>query len=131
MSVGFRDWLTDTLIPDEFFYATLLRAWPKRWKDAAETTLQQDHSPQNDHVRNHYAFWYQNRDSGDRHCYGVYKRWLCNLALLDLPKLRMSPAVDHLIINKFDLEVDPLAPVCWAEHLLHREREEEKRRQRN
>ena len=52
-----------------------------------------------------------------RPCYGKWVRLICNLALQDLPSVRQ---VDALVANKFNLAVDPRAPVCQWRHLRER-----------
>jgi len=48
-------------------------------------------------------------------CHGLMKRWICNFALDDIPKAIESKC---LWINKFDLNVDPLAVHCTREYLV-------------
>ena len=63
-----------------------------------------------------YSMW-----EGDGICHGQYKRDICNLGLLDLPKLKSGYASTCLVANKFDLDVDPLAVSCWTQHILRGE----------
>ena len=63
-----------------------------------------------------YSMW-----EGGGICQGEYKRDICNLGLLDLPKLKSGYASTCLVANKFDLDVDPLAVSCWTQHILRGE----------
>ena len=63
-----------------------------------------------------YSMW-----EGDDICHGQYKRDICNLGLLDLPKLKSGYPAKCLMVNKFDLNVDPLAISCWTQHILREE----------
>ena len=58
---------------------------------------------------------------GDDTCHGQYKRDICNFGLLDLPKLKNGYPAKCLMVNKFDLKVDPLAISCWTQHILREE----------
>ena len=54
-------------------------------------------------------------------CKGKFKRWICNMALEDLPSAYMQGHC--FFLNKFDLKVDPLPVSClyqhWTRWLLH------------
>ena len=50
-------------------------------------------------------------------CHGAYLRWMCNFGTGDLPALEATSS-GAAFVNKFSLEVDPLAPVCWTEQVL-------------
>ena len=73
-------------------------------------------------LRTRYSQWYYG-DTEDT-CRGANKRHICNYALADLPRLLEPPASEHLILNKFDTGVDPLAVACWTEHILARKEQD-------
>ena len=119
IAIKFRDWLEDTLSPDEYFFATMVRVN----LDADTGEVSQDLRPSiaRRDMCHRYTLWQDGRD-----CHGKYKRQICNIGLLDLPLLRSGPASTCLVVNKFDLNVDPLAVSCWTQHLLREEGIEEK-----
>ena len=47
-------------------------------------------------------------------CHGAFKRNVCHLGVLDLPGVR-AHRPQCLVVNKFDVGVDPMAPACWEE----------------
>ena len=115
--IEFRKWLEDTMIPDEHFYATLIRVQfnketGKVVQDLRPNLTRTDICPR-------YSLW----EGGHAHgCHGHYKRDICNLGLLDLAMLMSGEPSTCLMVNKFDLDVDPLAASCWTQHILREEK---------
>ena len=59
------------------------------------------------------ATWHHERKSTNTTCYGRYIRSVCNLSKRDLDKIRAEPRKSGcLLANKFNLDVDPSAPLC-------------------
>lgn len=104
----FRDWLEDVGVPDEIYFQSLRSVGP-----IGEDNLT---SPQGWTVDTEkypiprYTEW----QNDNKLCYGKTIRWLCNFGVLDLSRVWESSA---LMINKFNLEVDALAPLCQWRHV--------------
>lgn len=141
VSRDFRIWARDMLIPDESFYATMVRVkgMDPRYRLSEEflflplflkktlirvfsgNVIQDLRSPPLvfSPICVRYAIW----DTGDPFpsCHGSVRRDVCNLSLWDLPTIERN-AGSCLFVNKFDLAVDPLASRCWVEHVKSMEK---------
>ena len=105
------DWILQAFIPDEHFYATVIRM------NVNKINNQITQNKKGKIVRYHggvnftegntlhgicprYTLWYCDG------CHGQCIRWICNLNRRDLEKIQ-EEETDCLIANKFNFEVDP------------------------
>lgn len=97
-------WMQDTLIPDEHFYSTIITKF-----------VNDNHDHQNVIAGNNggcvrLSWWYDNS------CGGKSVRNVCNFGLKDLPRLHTNKKC--LFANKFNLDVDSIAPIMHAVHII-------------
>lgn len=142
VAVGFRRWCDDMLIPDESFYSTLVHIKKISMKeginernisyeqststllDLIEDTyiVEQDREARKLGCANGYCIRRSLWDYAE--CKGQLRREICNLSVEDLPVAVNQPCerrpgwYPSFFINKLDLDVDPLAVQCLAQHVL-------------
>ena len=107
----FRNWLSDGLIPDESFYATLLRI---KSIESKNDVLQIVFDDTTDTLRGtcpRFSIWKYTQQK----CHGKIVRDLCNFAFGDLLEVWKS---ECWIANKFSLELDANAVICHVKHLI-------------
>ncbi|XP_059096883.1 N-acetyllactosaminide beta-1,6-N-acetylglucosaminyl-transferase-like isoform X2 [Tigriopus californicus] len=102
-SKGLQEWLQDKSVPDEHFYSTIITLINNGTQD-----LNSD-STYGGCVR--LSWW------GDNNCKGENVRAVCNFGLQDLPRLYQDG--NCLFANKFNLDVDSIAPLFHALYLLN------------
>ncbi|TRY81092.1 hypothetical protein TCAL_13643 [Tigriopus californicus] len=100
----FLDWLRDAAIPDEHFYSTIITLLNNGTQDLDTVSLYKGC------VR--LSWW------ADNNCKGKNVREVCNFGLEDLPRLHQNEYC--LFANKFNLDVDPIAPMEHALYLLNK-----------
>lgn len=119
-------WSSDMMIPDESFYATLSRISsiePRTYTNATDENVEKIFKVvQNkmDHRIGHaskmcprLSLWSPPR------CHGRVIRFICNIGLYDLPYLYKEGNNECMFVNKFNLDVDPLAVICQANHVVN------------
>ncbi|XP_059097770.1 beta-1,3-galactosyl-O-glycosyl-glycoprotein beta-1,6-N-acetylglucosaminyltransferase 4-like [Tigriopus californicus] len=99
----FLEWLQDTAVPDEHFYSTIITLFNNGTRDLDNVSLYKGC------VR--LSWWF------DHNCKGKNVREICNFGLEDLPRLHQNEYC--LFANKFNLDVDPIAPMEHALYLLN------------
>jgi len=104
----FPDWLSDTLIPDESFYATMARI---RGTDPDTHQALMDHKTDTLHGFCPRISLWRNKET----CSGSVIRDICNFGFGDLYDLWQS---DCWFANKFNLQVDANAVICHVQHLM-------------
>ena len=104
----FPDWLSDTLIPDESFYATMARI---RGTDPDTHQVLMDHKTDTLHGFCPRISLWRNKET----CSGSVIRDICNFGFGDLYDLWQS---DCWFANKFNLQVDANAAICHVQHLM-------------
>eukprot|EP00094_Tigriopus_californicus_P011655 TCALIF_11260-PA protein Name:"Similar to GCNT3 Beta-1,3-galactosyl-O-glycosyl-glycoprotein beta-1,6-N-acetylglucosaminyltransferase 3 (Ovis aries)" AED:0.17 eAED:0.20 QI:0/0/0/0.75/1/1/4/0/360 len=113
----FRDWIEDVGIPDEIFFHSL-ESMGQIEQDNITTFLDWNMASLK-YGMTRYTEWENSKTPlispfSKRVCYGKIIRWLCNFGVADLPRVWKAKA---LMINKFNLNVDPLAPLCQWRHV--------------
>lgn len=104
----FLEWLRDTHIPDEHFYSTIITKFNRTTQSVQDI---QDLNTDFTHggcLR--LTWWY------DGNCRGESIRAACNFGQEDLPRLHQD--TNCLVGNKFNLDVDAIAPISHIAHVL-------------
>lgn len=104
-------WISNSLIPEEGFYATLARV-----RIGPNNNITQDLKAPNDEeiLFPRLALWETDLDP----CYGGYIHEVCNFNSQDIPNLiNATNYQTYLFLNKFEATRDPLAPICWRSHV--------------
>eukprot|EP00095_Tigriopus_kingsejongensis_P009896 maker-scaffold470_size172058-snap-gene-0.32 protein:Tk09896 transcript:maker-scaffold470_size172058-snap-gene-0.32-mRNA-1 annotation:"n-acetyllactosaminide beta- -n-acetylglucosaminyl- isoform a isoform x2" len=96
------NWLSDSFIPDEHFYSTLITVFKNR-NEGIVQDIATDHT-HGGCVR--LSWWYISD------CQGSNVRGICNFGMGDLERLQAE--LTCLFANKFNLNADALAPICHS-----------------
>lgn len=132
ISKTFLTWLEDTFVPDESFAQTLLRVFDRildensiEHEDVRKSRrIAQDRRdlerytrcgpgkkrPREDGLCPRYSRWTFDNEG----CEGRFIRDICHFNVWDLASVAEESQY-FALVNKFDLDVDPFAAVCWAE----------------
>ncbi|XP_059088206.1 beta-1,3-galactosyl-O-glycosyl-glycoprotein beta-1,6-N-acetylglucosaminyltransferase 4-like [Tigriopus californicus] len=102
----FLNWISDTHIPDEHFYSTMITKFNQTTRDVQD--LQDLDTDFTHGVCLRLTWW------SDGNCRGKSIRGICNFGQEDLPRLHKDTKC--LFGNKFNLDVDAVAPM---QHILH------------
>lgn len=97
-----RRWLQDTSVPDEHYFSTIVTIFDNTTNDS-ETKISHSGCLR-------LSWWL------DDHCCGRTIRQICNFAVGDLPRLHQNQFC--MFANKFNLDVDPVAPIQHALYLM-------------
>ena len=122
--IALRQWMEETLIPDESYFPTLARIsymsqenfGSHFWKFSQiliNETFDTRHK-----TCHRYSQWAPYASETTDKCYGKYNNYNCVFAMQDLKEILKDPNKRKcLVANKFNLDVDP-RPVCYLARML-------------
>lgn len=117
VAIEYYNWIIDTFVPDEHFYSVLATLEIKQ----LETNLYDVTQVVNNQKMKDFAkvcfrksIWIYDEDG--KGCEGEVVRWICHLAVEDLPKVQNSGC---MYANKFDMDVDVSAVMCQVKQVMY------------
>ncbi|TRY73679.1 hypothetical protein TCAL_10160 [Tigriopus californicus] len=117
VAIEYYNWIIDTFVPDEHFYSVLATLEIKQ----LDSNLYDVQQVMTDHKMKDFAkvcfrksLWIY--DENGIGCAGEVVRWICHLAVEDLPKVQSSGC---MYANKFDVAVDISAVMCQVKQVMY------------
>lgn len=116
LALEFRQWLQTTAFAEEFFFATLARVNQTiYYKNQTTVESMASNFGAVNKLSARRTLW----EEENSECHGVIKRWICNLALGDLPNLYRDSNTTYMFANKLDVKIDPQAIQCLHEQATY------------
>ncbi len=139
IAIDLINFLQTTQVPDEHFYSTLatVKSYNPKVKQLCNLTstklrmdfLEYDLSPRFKRELLPRTWWmpgwsftwdWDHSKYKEHNCTGQTIRSICNFGTADLPEMWAEAAAERcMTANKFNLDVDPVAVICHAKHVVH------------
>ncbi|TRY61224.1 hypothetical protein TCAL_10076 [Tigriopus californicus] len=119
IAIELYNWLKDTSVPDEHFYSTLATLEIEYIAATSARSVSQNMNmlQSNEEARQPKGICFRESLWGHSGCKGKNIHSICNFAMGDLEELKKSICFTG---NKFNLEVDPVAPICIYKDVRHK-----------